>query len=406
MSACCTLGSGPMITRWVCVRPLRVLTMFAPRPADARALDVGVFVVLERAELDEQSARIGHPLRHRLRQRATGAATGAASCRGVGPRAGAARRRTAGRRQIGLLHLAARRGGDLKLRRARHRIDRRVAFRRQHLQPHAHRGVGRKAQQRRGAARHLDQPVRRRRPSVVDAHQHLEAVLQVGEARDGGKLQRLVRGGERRLIERLAIRGQLRMARRIDGREPGLLAFVALARIVPDAAGLIGSAQDIVRIGRWRPMTGRRQQRQQQSAAPVSCDDGVAEQADHQRVVVRRVVAADRGEVRIDQERIAAGSVRQQHRGLSIGRAPEAARPPRARPAAPIRRPVCGCRGPSRSGRNSPAASPPGPRTRRRASPTARDSWRSRRARRACWSRCRGDRGLRNPPRSAGRRTA
>ena len=42
--------------------------------------------------------------------------------------------------------------------------------------------------------------------------------------------------------------------------------FVAVARIVPDAAGLIRRAEHVVRIGRRRrPVAGRRQQRQRQS---------------------------------------------------------------------------------------------------------------------------------------------
>ena len=57
------------------------------------------------------------------------------------------------------------------------------------------------------------------------------------------------------------------------------------------------------------------------------------EQPDHQRVVVRRVVAADRGEVGIDQERIARRAVRDQQRRGWHRRAPAAGRQPARTPS-------------------------------------------------------------------------
>jgi len=254
-----------MITRCVCTRPSRLLTMLAPRLA-ARALDVGVLVALERAELDEELAWIGRSLHHSLRQAQCGSGSrfrirpprnGGRTSR---DRCGAARRR-----QIGLNDLAAGRGHDRELRCVGYGVYGVVALPRQHFEAHTHRGCVREVQQRCGVARYLDQPMRRRGTSVVDAHHHLETVLQVGKPCDCGKLQCLMCGGERRLIERLAIRGQVHMARGINRREAGLLAFVALARIVPGTTGLVGRAEDIVRADWWWPLTGRCKQCQRQS---------------------------------------------------------------------------------------------------------------------------------------------
>ena len=107
------------------------------------------------------------------------------------------------------LDVADRRRGELQFGCTRHRFDRRLAFLRPYFQLHAGHAVEGNAQQRRGAPGEFDQPVRRGGPAVIDPHQDLPPVLQIGELCDRGQLQGLMRGGHRRLVEQLAVRGEI-----------------------------------------------------------------------------------------------------------------------------------------------------------------------------------------------------
>ena len=230
------------------------------------ALHIGVCVALEFTESHEQFAGIGRSLLHRLGQPQRRSGAGLLILLRCNVGRSTNRRDAADRRQIALSHLAEWRRHNLQLRRARHSIDRGITLGGQHLEAHAHRVVIGEAQQRRGTTRHLDQPMRCCRSAIIDAHHHRQAVLQVGQPRDRGQLQRLVRRGQRRLVERLAIRGQIRMAaRRIHHGKPGLLTFVTLARIIPGAASLIWRTKHIVWTDRNWLLAGPRKQCQRQS---------------------------------------------------------------------------------------------------------------------------------------------
>ena len=280
-----------MITRCRLHPPVALLTMLAPR-RHPRALDVGVFVA-------SGTCRVGRTA-GRDRARPASRSPAAAQCGAAAGSRIRLPRNGVGRVAIGCAALPG--GGrsvcctsprgrrpDLELRRAGHRVDGRVAFRRQHLQPHTHRVSVRELQQRRGAPGDLDQPMRRRGTAVVDAHQ---SPADRSPGWSAARLREAAASDARRRAPSDRTprhpRSASACAVAIDGGEAGLLAFVALARIVPDATGLVGRAEHVVRVaggglGRTPHSTasGRAQR-------PASRDDGVPEQADRRARSSRR----------------------------------------------------------------------------------------------------------------------
>ena len=98
-----------------------------------------------------------------------------------------------------------------------------MAFVRQHLKTHLGNAAGRHGKQQGGAPGDLDEAARIAGPAVVEAHGHLAAVFQVGEAGDGGKLDGRMGGGERRLVEHFAVGGQAGGGVGGDGGEAGFI---------------------------------------------------------------------------------------------------------------------------------------------------------------------------------------